>query len=141
MAEELALEQVGRQRGAVDLDERPLAARRLLVDRPRHELLADAALAADEHGHVAVADLLDHGRDAPHAVAVAPHRLVLVVAELLAQLAQLGHQPVLLDGVLDGDVEGNLSEAFGIIGLDDVVGRASLHGLDDGRRLVATRRA
>ena len=47
--EELALEQVRRQRRAVDLDERPVAPRRSLVNGARDQLLADAALAADEH--------------------------------------------------------------------------------------------
>ena len=93
------------------------------MDRARHELLADAALAANQYGDVAVADLLDDRRDAPHVVAVAPDRLVLVVGQLLAQLAQFGHEPVLLDRVLDRDVEGDFAEPFGIVRLDDVVGR------------------
>ena len=59
------------------------------MDGARDELLADAALASDEHRHVAVADLIDHGRDPPHALAVTPDRQVFVVAELLTQLAQL----------------------------------------------------
>ena len=52
VAEELALEQLARQRGAVELDERALAARALLVDRARDELLAGAGLALDQHGAV-----------------------------------------------------------------------------------------
>ena len=78
-------------------------------------------------------------RDAAHLLAVAPDRPVLVVAELLAQLAQLGDEAVLLDGVLDRDVERDLAQPLGIVGLDDVVGGAEAHGFDDRRGLVAAR--
>ena len=138
--EELALEELGRQRGAVHLDERPVAPRRSLVDRARDQLLADAALAANQHGDVAVGDLLDHRRDAAHLLAVAPHRPVFVVGQLLAQLAQLGDEPVLLDRVLDRDVERDFAEALRVVGLDDVVGRAEAHGLDNRGRLVPARK-
>ena len=75
------------------------------------QLLADAALAADEHGDVAVGDLLDHRGDAAHLFAVAPDGAVLVVAQLLPQFAQLRDEPVLLDRVLDRDVERNFARA------------------------------
>ena len=110
-----------------------------LMDGARDELLADAALAANEHGDVAVGDLLDHLGDAAHLLAVAPHRAVLVVAQLLPQLAQLRDQPVLLDGVLDRDVEGDFAEPLGIVRLDDVVGGAQAHRFDNGRGLIPAR--
>ena len=88
---------------------------------------------------VAVGHLLDDGGDAAHLLAVAPDRPILVVAQLLAQLAQLGDQPVLLDRVLDRDVERDLAESLGIVRLDDVVGGAEPHRLDDRRGLVAAR--
>jgi len=50
MAEKLAFDEVGRQRGTVDLDERvgrPLA---VVVDRVRNQFLAGAALPANEDG-------------------------------------------------------------------------------------------
>ena len=47
VAEQLALEQRRRHRGAVDGDERLIAARRQVVKRARDELLAGAALAGD----------------------------------------------------------------------------------------------
>ena len=78
-------------------------------------------------------------RDAAHLLAVAPDRPILVVAELLAQLAQLRDEPVLLDRVLDRDVERDFAEPLGIVRLDDVVGGAEPHGLDDRRGLVAAR--
>ena len=74
-----------------------------------------------------------------HLLAVAPDRAVLVVGQLLPQLAQLRDQPVLLDRVLDRDVERDLAEPFGVVGLDDVVGGAEADRLDDRRRLVAAR--
>ena len=49
VAEELALEQRLGERGAVQLDERLLGARAVLVDGRGDELLAGAALAGDEH--------------------------------------------------------------------------------------------
>ena len=70
-AEQLALEQLRRQRRAVDLDEGPVAAARELEDRARDELLAGAALAAHEHGDVGVRDLLDDVAHLPHLRVVA----------------------------------------------------------------------
>src|SRR5439155_767301 len=52
VAEHLALEELARHRGAVDLDEGPGPARGELVDRAGDELLARAGLASDEHGDV-----------------------------------------------------------------------------------------
>ena len=141
VAEQLAFEQLTRQRGAVHLDERPVLARRTLVDGARHELLADAALAADEHGDVAVRHLLDHPGDRLHLGAVAPEqeRPVLVVAQLPPQLGDLRHQLGLLDLLLDSDVELDFSQPFGVVGLDHVVGGAEAERLDDRRRLLAAR--
>jgi hypothetical protein len=139
VAEQLRFEQVGRQRRAVHLHERALAAAGLLVQRARDELLADAALAADEHRDVAVGDLVDHPHDLLHLVVAAPDGAVLVVAELLAQLVQLGHQAALLERALDGGLERDLAEPLRVVRLDDVVGGAELHGLDDRRGALATR--
>ena len=49
VAEQLALEQRRGNRGAVDGDERPVAARAQRVERAREQLLAGAALAAQQH--------------------------------------------------------------------------------------------
>src|SRR5260221_287576 len=49
VAEELALEQRLRQRGAIDAHERLCRARRMLVDITSEELLAGPGLAGDEH--------------------------------------------------------------------------------------------
>src|SRR5690606_13766264 len=58
-AEELALEQVLRDRRAIDRDERPRPPRRELVERARRELLAGAALAGEQHRGVGRGELAD----------------------------------------------------------------------------------
>ncbi len=52
MAEELAFEQLPGYGRAVHLDQRSVGAWARVVDRRRDELLADAALAEDEHARV-----------------------------------------------------------------------------------------
>ena len=64
-AEQLRLEQLGRQRRAVHLDERLVAPERGGIERPRDQLLAGAALAANQDGHVGVGDALDRARAPP----------------------------------------------------------------------------
>ena len=66
VAEELVLEQVRRQRGAVDDDERPVAARARLVDRLGGEILAGAGLALQEHGGVAGGGALEQREGGAH---------------------------------------------------------------------------
>ena len=58
-AEQLRLEQRFDDRRAVDRDERPRPAAAQLVNLPRHELLAGAALAFDQHGEIGGGDTLD----------------------------------------------------------------------------------
>ena len=52
VAEQLALDQRRRQRGAVDDDERPVAPAALAVERAREQLLARARLAEEQDGRV-----------------------------------------------------------------------------------------
>ena len=59
VAEQLALQQVLRDGGAVEGQERRLGARAVLVDRPGHQLLAGAALSGDQHGKALVGDTAD----------------------------------------------------------------------------------
>src|SRR5690606_4390858 len=47
--EELALDELARNRGTVDLDEGTILPSRRLVERPCHELLARSALSCHEH--------------------------------------------------------------------------------------------
>ena len=62
VSEELGLEEVLLERGAVHLDEVARGAQRVVMDGARDELLAGAGLAADEHGRVALGDLADDCR-------------------------------------------------------------------------------
>ena len=59
VAEQLALQQVLRDGGAVEGQERRLGAGAVLVDRPGHQLLAGAALSGDQHGKGLVGDTAD----------------------------------------------------------------------------------
>ena len=49
MAEQFAFQQPRRQRRAMDADERPIAARAVVVNGFRKQLLAGAALSSDQH--------------------------------------------------------------------------------------------
>ena len=71
VAEEVRLEQVRRQVAGVDGDERLVGARRVLVQRPRHQLLAGAALAVDQDRRPAWRRLDDQVEDLAHARAAA----------------------------------------------------------------------
>ena len=65
VAEQLALEQVLGNRGAVDRDEALAAPRRQVVQRAREQLLAGAAFAQQQDGRAGARDLLDRrGRSA-----------------------------------------------------------------------------
>ena len=66
VAEELALEELLGDGGAVDGDERRRRARAVLVDGAGDELLAGAALAGDEDGHVLRGDAADGLVDLEH---------------------------------------------------------------------------
>src|SRR6516225_4480117 len=58
VAEQLALEQLARNGRAVEGDERPLSAVGEVVNRPRENLLAGAALACDKYGDFRLSDPL-----------------------------------------------------------------------------------
>ena len=64
-AEQLGFEQRFDQRRAVDRDERAVAAATQLVDLPRDELFADAALAFEQHREIRGRHALDRGPAAP----------------------------------------------------------------------------
>ena len=111
VSEELALEQAGRDRGAVQLDERPRSAAAQVVNRARDELFAGAGFALDEHGRVGGRDDLDLLEHVLQRRAVADDFLEVVLAAnfvLEVQLffvelfLQLGDLPV-GEPVLDGN--------------------------------------
>ena len=94
VAEQLALDQRGRQRRAVDADERALASRAPIVQRPREQLLARACIACQEHRRVGGRDLHHPGE------ALAQGRTFsddfvksLQMLDFLAQVHVLGTHP------------------------------------------------
>ena len=127
MAEELALEQVLRDRRAVQREEGLLGARAVLVDRARHQLLAGAALAGDEDGHVLVGDPTDLLVDLEHRRAAAEHRAALDgdVRVGGSQHDRRAHAPPDLDRV-----QHRLLELVQVDRLVEVVEGAALHRLD-----------
>ena len=125
VAEQLALDQLLGDRGAVHLDERLVPPVRVAVDGPGHQLLAHPALAGDEHGRVRgrgaahrVPDLLEGGAAAHHPVAVVEDEL---------QAAVLLDEPLLPERVAGGD-----QDALALRGLLDEVPGPELHRLDRG---------
>src|SRR6185295_1050400 len=90
VAEQLALEQLVREGAAVDRDERPLAAARVVVDRPRDQLLAGARFARDHDRAARSRDALDELEDRAHLRAAAHEPLEAVLPlELGAEVAVL----------------------------------------------------
>jgi hypothetical protein len=93
VAEELALDEIARQRRAVQRDERRLRLRPAFVDGSRHELLAGAALADDENraargggGLDPLVESVHHGRGADEPME-APSRLGRQTRGLLLEIA------------------------------------------------------
>ena len=135
VAEQVRLEQVRRQVAGVDGDERAIRPRRMLVQRPRHQLLAGAALAVDENGRPARRGLDDQVEHLPHARAAADDvaEAVRVRLKVLLERAILGDEPALLQRVAQDHQHFVVLERLG-----DVVERAALHRgdgvLDRGKR-------
>ena len=125
VAEELALEQRAGQRRAVDLDEGARAPRRRLVHRARDDLLADAALALDQHRHVGVGDLLEQGAHLRHGATLPEGSVEGAVAAGGLARGCAAQRP------LEGALQLLLLE-----GLVQEVRGAELHRLDDGRGLA-----
>ena len=100
---------------------------RVGVDRPRHQLLAGAALALDENRRSARRGLDDQVEHLPHPLAAADDvaELVIPLLDVLAQAAVLVHQAPPLQRVADDDQHFVVLERLG-----DVVERAVLHRRD-----------
>src|SRR5262249_639896 len=95
VAEELALDEVERDRAAIDPDHRAGAARAQRVDRVRDELLPGAGLADEEHGGVGRSDPLDVLEDAPDRRALADDLTEpALVVDLLPEVVVLARQPI-----------------------------------------------
>ena len=73
VTEQLAFQQVFRNRCRVDGDERPVGARRVLVQRARYQLLARTRLAGDHHRHHALAQAANGAEHVLHRGRLAEH--------------------------------------------------------------------
>ncbi len=126
VAEQLRLDQVLGDGGAVDLDERALGALAVVVDRVGDELLAGAVLPLDEDVGVAPRHALDQLEHLVHLLALADD-----VAELEAPLQLLLEQQVLADQVaaLDRPLEDG-QQGVRLDRLLDEAVRPRLHRLD-----------
>src|SRR5688572_14810098 len=119
VAEQLTLDQVLRNRRAVDLDERALDAVRVVVNRVGDQLLARAVLALDQDVRVAGGHALDELEEILHLLALPDDvREAVLAANLLLELLVLGallravdrlaehvEQAFLTDGLLQ-EIEG-----------------------------------
>ena len=97
------------------------------MNRPRHELLARAALALDEDGGSARRSLDDQVENLPHLRALPDDigELVVPLLDALAEVAVLVHQPPLLHRVADHNQHFVVLERLG-----DVVERTRFHRRD-----------
>ena len=126
MPEQLALEQVIRQRGAVHPHEGRVVARRVPVDRFGHPLLPRAGLALDQDGGVRGGHLVDDLEDFAHRGGIADEAVAIGgIGERLGHRAETHHQPLVLHGPLDLHLEGLERQR-----LLQVVEGARLHRLD-----------
>ena len=129
VAEELALEQVLGDRGAVDDDEGLVARGAEIVDRARDELLAGAALAGDQHGRARRRDALDGAEHAAHHLALADQAPEPRLARhLVAQAHDFLFERAALEELAHLD-----AQRVDLEGLGHEVGGAELHRLDGGR--------
>jgi hypothetical protein len=126
VAEQLALDELAADRGAVHRDERALAPGAALVERVCDELLPGAALAADEHGEVGLRDLLDRLEHALHRGARADQVLEAEIAgEPRAQPAVLAGEPRAFERASHDEADLVVVERLG-----NVVLGPELHRLD-----------
>jgi hypothetical protein len=101
VTEELALDQLRGDRGAVHFDEGAVRALRRAVDRARDELFAGAGLAGDQYAHAGRGDFGDLFFDASDRLRLTDH--LFVAALLRFERADFGGERAALDRVLDGD--------------------------------------
>src|SRR2546426_711377 len=118
VTEELALDQLARERRAVHLDERLRAPRAVVVERVGDQLLPCAARAADEDRQIRVRHLADHVEHPLHRRALADHALQAEVGDdevvaglreppegVLAREHGIDLVPARAEQTLDGDAD------------------------------------
>ena len=85
MAEELAFQELGRQPGAVDGQERAAGALALGVHRPGHQFLAGAALTDHQYRPFGTGELADLVEQPAHHPAASEHAVEAIIAEQLLE--------------------------------------------------------
>ena len=112
-----------------------VAAQRVEVDRARHQVLAGARFAGDQHGAVGLGDGFDHAEHGEHRLAAADdvRELVARVQRALEQHVLL-LQPVRLEVLPDLQPQLVHAERLG-----EVVDGAEAHRFDRGARSTRTR--
>src|SRR5439155_790265 len=106
VTEELALDQLARERRAVHLDERLRAPRAVVVERVGDQLLPRAARAADEDRQIRVRHLADHVEHALHRRALADQAPEAIRArDLLLQEPERAPHLHAVEQALDGDAD------------------------------------
>ena len=124
MAEQDRLDQVLRQRAAIDRDERPGAARAAAVDGACDHFLADAGLAFDQHGDGGGGRLLGGAQHAAHGGRAGDDVGEAERAVLFAlQALQFAGQPAGGKRVAQRNLQ-----ALGVGRLDHEIGGARAHG-------------
>ena len=132
VAEQLRLDEVLRNRCAIDLDERTLRPLAVVVNRVRDQLLAGAVLALNEDVGFAGGHAFDQLEELLHLLALADYVLELVaVLQLLLQLLVLVDQRLLLDRFFQF-----VEQALGVDRLFEEVEGAGLHRLDRPRNIA-----
>src|SRR2546428_457730 len=128
------LQQILRQRAAIDRDERSELPPAVEMERAGHQFLARAAFAKDQDGAVGIGDALDQLEDLLHAGGGSDDLTELIFfTELFAQVDVLGNRLVIGERSLGAELEiVQLERLFQV-----VVG-PFLHGLD--RRLDGAER-
>ena len=129
VAEERALDQLARNGSDVDGDERPVGLLGMAVDHARHQFLAGAALAEDEHRGWQVRHLVHAFQHLARGGARARHELAVaaLIAHLLRERQHLPVEVLPLGGVRDDRQHG-----LGRRRLHQEVIRAELHGRHGG---------
>ena len=125
MTEQLALCQGFRQGRAVDGHERAVATAAVPMDETGQHLLAGAAFTLDEHRCPAVRNAFGQCQHAEHPRVSGDQGFV---SPTVLTLRFTGSPPALPPGVPDGFFDGR-GKGFGREGLQQIIGRAGLHGL------------
>ena len=127
VAEENGLDQRLGQRAAIDDDERFAAPLGAALDRARHQFLADAGFAFDEHGNVRLGGALGEPDGARHRFRAGDD-----VAEAeFAGVAPRGAPEFVLERIDPQRVADRHLKPLGADRLDDEIGRARAHGGND----------